>query len=86
MDKTGSIVVADFWNHAIRTVSFAGQVDTLAGNLEARFADGQGAVVRFNEPADVVLGVNGELLVSDFRNHAIRAVTAAGARWPGTER
>ena len=79
VDAAGSIVVADCCNHAIRTVSLAGQVDTLAGNAEAGFADGQGAAARFNQPCDVVLGVNGELFVSDTENHAIRAVTAAGA-------
>ena len=79
MDRTGSIVVVDGDNHAIRTVSLAGQVDTLVGNGKAGFADGQGAAARFNEPEDVVLGANGELFVSDYENNAIRGVTAAGA-------
>ena len=65
VDKAGSIVVADMDNHAIRTVSLAGQVDTLAGNRWMRgFADGQGAAARFNQPRDVVLGANSELFVA----------------------
>ena len=82
VDRAGNIVVVEFGNHAIRMVSSAGQVDTLASNGEAGFegfADGQGAAARFKGPGGVVLATNGELLVSDYHNHAIRAVTAAGA-------
>ena len=50
VDEAGSIVVADSDNNAIRTVSLAGQIHTLAGTEEAGFADEQGAMARFNEP------------------------------------
>ena len=79
VDKAGNIVVAGFKDHAIRTVSLAGQVYTLAGNRQAGFADGQGEAARFRGPVSVVLGANGELLVLDSDNHAIRAVSSAGA-------
>ena len=76
MDAAGHIVVADSENNALRRVSKAGEVSTLAGNGEEGFADGQGDAVRFNCPEGVELVVNDEILVSDTYNHVIRVVTA----------
>ena len=42
-----------------------------------KHTDGQGADARFDTPKDVVLAVNGDLLVSD--NHNIHVVTSGGA-------
>jgi len=59
-------------------VSKAGAVvSTLAGNVEAGSADGKGADATFDDPCDVVLATNGDLLVS--HRHAIRVVTPGGA-------
>jgi len=78
VDRAGSVVVVDGGNHALRTVSKAGAiVSTLAGNGEAGSVDGQGADATLNDPCDVVLASNGDLLVSD--DHAIRVVTPGGA-------
>jgi hypothetical protein len=79
VDPAGRVAVVDEENHALRLVSKAGAVSTLAGNGEAGFADGQGAAARFNEPLDVVLAANGEFVVADSKNHALRAVTPGGA-------
>ena len=69
MDKAGSVVVVDGNNNAIRTVSKVGAVvSTLAGNGEAGSADGQGVDAAFNDPTDVVLAANGDLLLSDTRS------------------
>jgi hypothetical protein len=51
VDSAGRIVVADFRNHALRRVSKAGEVSTLAGNGEPGLADGKGDAARFNGPA-----------------------------------
>jgi hypothetical protein len=79
VDAAGHIVVVDYGNNALRRVSKAGEVSTLAGNWESGFADGQGEAARFNEPEGVALAANDELVVADTENHAIRVVTPGGA-------
>jgi DNA-binding beta-propeller fold protein YncE len=79
VDAAGHIVVADWGNNALRRVSKAGEVSTLAGNGEAGFADGQGDAARFNCPHGVALAATDEIVVADNRNHAIRVVTPGGA-------
>ena len=80
VDPAGQTVVADFNNHALRLVSKAGAVSTLAGGGAAGFVDGQGAAARFYEPDSVVvLPDSGEFVVSDQLNHALRVVTPGGA-------
>jgi hypothetical protein len=51
LDSAGHIVVANRDNHALRRVSKAGEVSTLAGNGEPGLADGKGDAARFNGPA-----------------------------------
>ena len=78
VDQAGSVVMVDYGNRALRTVSKAGAiVSTLEGNGEAGSADGQGADATLNDPCDVVLASNSDLLVSNA--HAIRVVTPSGA-------
>jgi hypothetical protein len=79
VDAAGHIVVADCGNHALRLVSKAGEVSTLAGNRESGFADGQGEAARFYWPDSVALAANDEIVVEDTGNHAIRVVTPGGA-------
>jgi hypothetical protein len=79
VDAAGHIVVTDSENHALRRVSMAGKVSTLAGNGEDGFADGQGEAARFNCPDSVVLAANDEIVVADTGNNAIRVVTPGGA-------
>jgi DNA-binding beta-propeller fold protein YncE len=90
VDRAGNVVVADFNNHAIRAVAKeSAVVSTLAGGrqedddendgVEAGFADGPGGNARFNEPMGVVVAANGDIFVSDCRNHAIRVITPQGA-------
>jgi hypothetical protein len=66
-------------NHALRRVSKAGAVSTLAGGGGKGFADGQGAVARFNEPASVMVTANGDYVMTNCCNHAVRVVTPGGA-------
>jgi hypothetical protein len=53
VDPAGNVVVVDYSNEALRLVSKAGAVSTLAGGGGAGFADGQGAAARFNSPVSV---------------------------------
>jgi hypothetical protein len=79
MDPAGNVVVVDYRNHALRLVSKAGAVSTLAGGGGAGFADGQGAAARFNLPISVVVTANGDYVMTDFGNHELRVVTPGGA-------
>lgn len=80
VDLAGNILVADTGNHAIRTITPAGVVTTLAGVLGVQgFADGAGHLARFRFPAGIAVDpVSGNIYVSDKDNHVIRRVTPEG--------
>lgn len=76
----GTIYVADTGNNAIRRVTPAGVVDTLAGTPGASAAatDGTGPDAGFNSPAGLALDTAGNVYVADTDNHTIRKITPAG--------
>jgi sugar lactone lactonase YvrE len=75
----GVIYVADTKNHAIRKVTRAGVVTTLAGAPTNRGgADGVGAAAQFNEPTSLALDGSGNVYVADSLNYTIRKITPAG--------
>ena len=62
VDGAGNMVVADWSNNTIRSVTREGAVvSTLDANMQAGFADGQGTNTRFNQPYNVVVAVNGHV-------------------------
>ena len=75
----GDFIVSDQFNHSIRVLSPEGAVRTLVGNGQRGFADGQGADARFHYPSGLAMDPEGNVLVADFGNSAIRKVTMAGA-------
>lgn len=91
VDGDGNVYVADYGAHTIRKVTPAGVVTTLAGLAgSAGTANGAGSVARFNQPYKLALDANGDLLVADHGNNAIRKVLADGtvstyAGLPGTD-
>ena len=79
IDAAGNIYVADTDNHAIRLITSAGVVSTLAGlSGSLGSADGTGRLARFNRPSGLVVLPSGELLVADSGNHVLRLVTSSG--------
>lgn len=78
VDVDGSILVADYKNHAIRRVAMDGTVSTVAGNGKPGFVDASGENARFDGPAGLALDVDGSILVADCFNHAIRRVARNG--------
>ncbi len=79
IDVSGNLYVADSGNNAIRKVTPAGAVSTLAGAAGQRgSADGTGSAARFYNPTGVAVDASANLYVADHDNHAIRRITPTG--------
>lgn len=80
VDGGGNVYVADVDNHAIRIVTPAGAVTTLAGLAGTSGTnDGTGGLARFNRPFGVAVDGGGNVFVADTYNYTIRKVTSSGA-------
>lgn len=78
IDAAGNLYVGDRMNHAIRKITPAGVVTTLAGNGSPGSANGTGGAASFNEPLGVACDGSGNIFVADYINGLIRKVTPAG--------
>ncbi len=76
VDSGGTVYVADAVNEAVRKISPAGVVTTLAGagKGSAGFVNGTGVEARFSSPSGVAADSNGNVYVADVLNHAIRKI------------
>jgi sugar lactone lactonase YvrE len=77
-DVAGNIYVADLGNNAIRKITAAGVVTTLAGVKTAGYVDATGTAAAFNHPNGVAVDAAGNVYVADQSNSAIRKITADG--------
>jgi sugar lactone lactonase YvrE len=77
VDGSGNVYVADTGNSAIRQISPAGVVTTIAGSGFKGSADGTRNGATFNQPSGIVLDSAGNLYVSDTLNDTIRKITPA---------
>ncbi|QEM12048.1 gliding motility-associated C-terminal domain-containing protein [Mucilaginibacter rubeus] len=78
VDNNGNVYVCDNNNHAIRKITPAGVVTTVAGNGTIGFSDGLGAAAMFHTPCGITVDAAGNLYVADQFNNAIRKITPAG--------
>jgi sugar lactone lactonase YvrE len=76
VDTTGNVYVADTGNNAIRMITPAGVVTTLAGSLAgtAGAANGIGTAATFNGPRGIAVDSSGNLYISDTANFLVRKI------------
>ena len=79
VDSATNVYVADTSNNAIRRITPAGAVTTLAGNGTSGTNDGSAA--RFQDPYSVAVDSATNIYVADTYNFTIRKVTPVGASW-----
>jgi len=77
VDGAGTVYVADSNNHAIRQVTPAGVVTTLAGTAASSgYIEGPVASAKFNRPSGIAVDGGGNIYVADSNNQAIRKIAA----------
>ena len=75
-DAAGDLYVCDSDDCAIRKITPAGQVTTVAGKAgSVGAADGSGAVATFDNPTGIAVDAAGSLYVCDYGSDTIRKIT-----------
>ena len=80
VDSSGNVYVADTYNSAIRKVTPAGVVTTLAGGSPGSL-DGTNRAAQFELPYSVRIDSSGNLYVADTYNDTIRKMALVGTDW-----
>ena len=77
VDRSGTVFVYDNQNNAVRRISPAGVVTTLAGSATgtAGSLDGTGGAARFDQPRGLTVDASGSVFVMDYGNGTLRRVT-----------
>jgi hypothetical protein len=78
IDPAGNLYVTDTANFAIRRVTPAGDVTTLAGGSARGSADGQGAAAQFDSPWGITVSSAGDVYVSDNIVCSVRRISPTG--------
>ncbi|MBL0153227.1 MAG: IPT/TIG domain-containing protein [Chitinophagaceae bacterium] len=78
LDASGNLFIGDYNNNAIRKITPAAVVTTVAGNGSQGILDGNGASARFNRPAGLIADASGNLIVCDAFNNTIRKISNSG--------
>lgn len=72
-DSVGNLYIADQLNHSIRMIGKSGKVTSITdGDDKGVKAEG---VLTFKNPMGICLDLEGNLLVADYHNHNVKAIT-----------
>ena len=74
-DKDGNLFVANTFKHVISKIDQNGILTTFAGTGEVGYTDGSLSSALFNQPNAIMFLENGDMLVSDRKNHVIRKIS-----------
>jgi len=78
-DASNNLYIADYLNHAIRKITPAGVVTTLAGRPGTSGTNnGTGSAARFNYPSGAAVDGNGNVYIADYSNEVVRKISPAG--------
>jgi uncharacterized protein (TIGR03437 family) len=91
VDSSGNVYIADFGNNAIRELSSAGTISTVAGNGRQGYSGdgGAGTQAQLNGPQGVGVDSAGNVYIADTLNNRVRKLsggniqTVAGIGIPG---
>ncbi|MFN0102864.1 MAG: BACON domain-containing protein [Bryobacteraceae bacterium] len=87
IDPAGNIFFINRGNHSVRRIDTKGVITTVAGNGRAGFSGdgGPATAASLNFPFALAMHANGDLLIADYLNNRIRAVSPAGIirTWAG---
>ncbi|MHB1352391.1 MAG: twin-arginine translocation signal domain-containing protein [Thiobacillus sp.] len=80
VEEDGALKVADARNSVIRNISNLGDVTIFSGSVQQYpFKDGAASVATYNSPNDIARLSNGDYVVGDRENNAIRQVMPDGS-------
>lgn len=77
-DQLGNIYVSDAGNNVIRKITRDGKVSTFAGTGGAGLIDGPSGAAKFDQPGGLAIASNGDIIVADVKNNAIRRIDEGG--------
>ena len=75
LDRSARILVADYFNNAIRLVDTSGKVTTIAGTGVPGHVDGPGRTAQFSRPTAIAVDGRNNIFVADEHNDCIRMIT-----------
>jgi len=80
VDGSGSIYIADAWNHCIRKVDTGSSITTLAGDGTYGYSGDGGPAdqAKLRYPHGVAVDGSGSIYIADTYNHCIRKVDTSG--------
>lgn len=77
-DASGNLYVGEWANQAVRKITPAAVVTTLAGSGTSGSQNGTGTAASFNQPVGLAADASGNIFIADYINHLIRKITPAG--------
>ena len=80
VDNAYNVYFADYANSRIRKIDAYGIITTVVGTGAAGYSGdgGPATAAQLDHPSELLFDNSGNMIISDYRNHALRKVTPAG--------